>query len=92
MTFFCFLLSLAALARDVHVVTPQEAEAAIEATGKEVVTFVGYSAAEYENDTAMLTNARDVLSHLDPKTALVNIGGSPEGIGHVYELAKKNGF
>ena len=36
--------------------------------------------------------ARGVLARHDPKTTLVNIGGTADGIGAVYTLAKKLGF
>lgn len=60
--------------------------------GKEVLTFVGYSAAEYEDREAMLEHARRILDQHDPRTTLVNIGATAEGIGAVYELAKQRGF
>lgn len=59
---------------------------------KQVLTFIGYSGAEYENKVRMLKIAEEVLSQFDPKTTIVNIGATPEGIGAVYALAKKMGF
>lgn len=64
----------------------------VRATGSQVLTFVGYSAAEYEDRDAMLAQARRVLDQHDPRTTLVNIGATAEGIGAVYELAKQRGF
>lgn len=64
----------------------------IRTQGKQVLTFVGYSAAEYEDRDAMLAQARRILDQHDPRTTLVNIGATAEGIGAVYELAKQRGF
>jgi hypothetical protein len=59
---------------------------------KTVLTFLGYSGAGYENQTAMLQHAEQVLGAYDPRKTIVNIGATPEGIGAVYELAKRRGF
>jgi hypothetical protein len=61
-------------------------------TKKTVLTFLGYSGAGYENQAAMLQQAEQVLSSYDPQKTIVNIGATPEGIGAVYELAKRKGF
>ncbi len=62
--------------------------------GKEmkVLTFLGYSAAEYENKTAMLEQATRILDEFDPRATIVNIGATAEGMGIVYETAKRKGF
>jgi hypothetical protein len=52
-----------------------------------VLTFLGYSGAEYENRPAMLEQATRILDKFDPKTTIVNIGATAEGIGAVYETA-----
>ena len=57
-----------------------------------VLTFGGYSGAEYEDRAAMLTHASTVLDRHDPATTLVSIGATAQGIGAVYELAKQQGF
>jgi hypothetical protein len=57
-----------------------------------VLTFVGYSGAEYEDKSAMLEQAGRILDEFDPSAIVVNIGGTPEGIGAVYELAKERGI
>ena len=57
-----------------------------------VVTFAGYSGAEYEDPKAMLEHASRVLDGLDPAKVLINIGATKVGIGAVYELAKQKGF
>ena len=37
----------------------------------------------------MLAGAERVLSEFDPGRTIVNIGATPDGIGAVYELAKR---
>ena len=58
----------------------------------DVLTFAGYSGALYENPSAMLAHAAEVLDAHAPKRTLINIGATAEGIGAVYELAKARGF
>lgn len=57
-----------------------------------VVTFAGYSGAEYEDPEAMLAQASRILDGLDPARTLINIGATEVGIGAVYDLAKRKGF
>lgn len=57
-----------------------------------VLTFLGYSAAEYEDRSALIADAAAILSKFDPRTTIVNIGATAEGIGAVYEMAKQKGF
>lgn len=71
---------------------PDEVVAFFMTKGMKVVTFLGYSGAGYEDETAMLGHAERVLSQFDPKTTLVNIGATAEGIGAVYRIAKRKGF
>jgi hypothetical protein len=59
---------------------------------KEVITFVGYSGAEYEDKMSMLEKAGRILDEFVASKTIVNIGATPEGIGAVYELAKRKGF
>ena len=59
---------------------------------KSVLTLLGYSAAEYEDKAALRAHATEILDRLDPKTTIVNIGATTDGIGVVYELAKQKGF
>jgi hypothetical protein len=59
---------------------------------KEVITFLGYSGAEYEDKMAMLEKAGLILDEFVASETIVNIGATPEGIGAVYELAKRKGF
>lgn len=57
-----------------------------------VVTFLGYSAADYQDKSAMLKQSSRILDKFDPRTTIVNIGATPEGIGAVYETARRKGF
>ena len=57
-----------------------------------VLTFAGYSGAQYEDPEAMLKHAAKVLDAQDPAKTLINIGATEVGIGAVYELAKRKGF
>jgi hypothetical protein len=72
--------------------TGAEIKAFFQGTGKSVLTFLGYSAAGYEDQAAMLRTAERVLDGYDPRKTIVNIGATPEGIGAIYELAKRKGF
>ena len=72
--------------------TIDEIRAFFETQNKDVVTFVGYSGAEYEDKVAMLEKAGRILDEFKPSKAIVNIGATPEGIGAVYELAKRRGL
>lgn len=59
---------------------------------KRVLTFVGYSGAQYEDASAMLQVAERVLEAENPAKVLVNVGATADGIGAVYDLAKRKGF
>ena len=72
--------------------TPADVRAYFENQHKTVLTLLGYSAADYEDKAALLARATELLERADPKTTIVNIGATPDGIGAVYELAKKKGF
>lgn len=72
--------------------SPEEIRAFFKGKNMEVLTFLGYSGAEYENKAAMLEQAALVLDKFDPGTTIVNIGATPEGIGAVYDTAKRKGF
>ena len=60
--------------------------------GRSVLTFLGYSAAEYEDREALLRHAGAALELCAPATTVVNIGASAVGIGAVYQLARRRGF
>jgi hypothetical protein len=62
------------------------------ATGKQVLTFVGYSGAGYQDPDALMREASRILDRHDPARTLINSGGTAEGIGQIYELAKRKGF
>jgi hypothetical protein len=79
-------------ARQVVDATPAQVKSFFSQDGRQVVTFLGYSGAEYEDRAAMLREAERVLATLDPKRTWVNIGATSDGIGAVYELAKRSGF
>jgi len=64
----------------------------VQASGRQVLTFTGYSGAGYEDEAAMLALAGQALAAHDPARVLVNAGGTAEGIGAVYALARQRGF
>ncbi len=72
--------------------TPAEIRAYFKGQHKTVLTLLGYSAADYEDKAALTAHVTEVLDRADPRTTIVNIGATPDGIGVVYELAKKRGF
>lgn len=57
-----------------------------------VLTFAGYSGAQYQDPAAMLESASRILDGQDPAKTLINIGATAVGIGAVYDLAKRKGF
>jgi len=61
-------------------------------SGKSVLTFIGFSGAEYEDADAMKRHVGETLDRYDPKKTLVNIGATAAGIGAAYEIAKNKGF
>lgn len=71
---------------------PQDIRAFFKSKNMDVVTFLGYSGAEYENKALMLEQASQILDRYEPAKTIVNIGATPEGIGAVYEIAKRKGF
>lgn len=72
--------------------SPEEIRTYFKTKKMNVLTFLGYSAAEYENKPAMLKQATEVLGEFKPKTTIVTIGATAEGIGTIYETAKRMGF
>ena len=72
--------------------TPEEIQAFFKEKKMTVLTFLGYSGAEYENKASMLEQAVKILAQFEPKSTIVNIGATPQGIGAVYDLAKARGF
>jgi hypothetical protein len=76
----------------IRTVTSKEIEAFLLGEGKTVLTFVGYSGTGYEDEVAMLAQAERIIKELDPKKTIINIGATAEGIGRIYEIAKRRGF
>ena len=74
------------------VASPQEIRAFFEGKRMRVVTFLGYSGAEYEDKELMLKEAAGILERFEPGKTIANIGATAEGIGAVYEIAKRRGF
>lgn len=72
--------------------TPQQVKEFFVSNKRKVVTFLGYSGAEYENPAAMLKQASAALRKFDPRHTIVSIGATAAGIGAVYDLAKSRGF
>ena len=72
--------------------TPADVRAFFKGQGKTVLTFLGYSGAGYEDEAALVTHVTGVLEKYEPRTTIVNIGATIDGIGRVYELAKQRGF
>jgi hypothetical protein len=64
----------------------------VKATGKNVLSFVGYSGAGYQDPDVLIREASRILDRHDPARTLINSGGTAEGIGQIYELAKRKGF
>lgn len=57
-----------------------------------VLTFAGYSGAQYQDPNKMMRQATRILDRQDPAKTIINIGATAEGIGAVYKLAKRKGF
>jgi hypothetical protein len=76
----------------IKVVSLEQIRAFFESKRMKVLTFLGYSGAEYENKAAVVDRATRILSRFDPGKTIVNIGATAEGIGTVYEIAKRKGF
>jgi hypothetical protein len=72
--------------------TPEEVRAFFIGKRMQVLTFLGYSGAEYENKPRMIEQATQILGEFDPESTIVNIGATAAGIGAVYEVAKRKGF
>jgi hypothetical protein len=62
------------------------------AQGREVLSFVGYSGAGYEDPAALRAAIARVLDGCDAARTLVNAGATGAGIGAVYALARERGF
>ena len=74
------------------VATPAEIRAFFAGKRMTVLTFLGYSGAEYEDGARMIDQATRVIDQFDPGTTIVNTGATAEGIGAIYEVAKRKGY
>jgi hypothetical protein len=72
--------------------TPEGVRAFFRGKEMRVLTFLGYSGAEYEDKLVMIEQATRILGEFDPERTIVNVGATSEGIGAVYEVAKRKGF
>jgi hypothetical protein len=72
--------------------TPEQVKAFFKSRSKSVLTFTGYSGAGYEEPDVLMRTIEDVLARYDPAATVVNSGGTAEGIGVVYAIAKAKGF
>jgi hypothetical protein len=75
-----------------HDATSADIRAFAEGQGRQIFTFAGFSGTGYEDEAAMRAHAERVLQAQDPARVMVNVGATAEGIGAVYELAKRRGF
>jgi hypothetical protein len=73
-------------------VTIEDIRAFFKKEQKTVLTFVGYSGAGYEHEAEMGKQAERILGEYNPAKTIVNIGATPDGIGTIYEIAKRKGF
>ena len=78
--------------REVREATLASIQSFIHGKKMTVLTLAGYSGAQYQDPGAMLERASRILEVQDPTKTLINIGATAEGIGAVYEIAKKKGF
>jgi len=78
--------------RAVREATSASLEAFIRAKQMTMLTFTGYSGAQYEDPAALMEHAARVLDGQAFATTIINIGATAEGIGAVYEIAKQKGF
>ena len=69
--------------------TPDEVKASFRASGKKVLTLVGFSGAGYENPAEVERIVKSYLKELNPKEWIINIGVTPDGIGQTYQWAKE---
>jgi len=72
--------------------TSADVRTAFPRDGRLVLTFLGYSAAGYEDERAMIAKASAILNEYPVATTIVNIGATSDGIGAIYELARRRGY
>lgn len=78
--------------RETREATLAEIKAFVRTKRMKVLTFAGYSGARYEDTAALTEHASRALGKYSPAKTLVNIGATADGIGAVYEIAKRKGF
>ena len=78
--------------REVREATLASIKAFIHTKQMTVLTFAGYSGAQYEDPEALREHASHVLDGQDSAKTLINIGATEVGIGAVYDIAKHKGF
>jgi hypothetical protein len=78
--------------REVRETTLASIKAFVEDRRMTVLTFTGFSGAQYEDPEAMLRHAARSLAGQEPAKTLINVGATAEGIGAIYTIAKRNGF
>ena len=72
--------------------TADDLRAYFKGKGYTVLTFLGYSAAGYEDEPAMIEEASRIIDGFPVATTIVNCGATQEGIGAVYDIAKRKGY
>lgn len=92
LSFFSSAATACELNTTVRVATIDEINNFFDNQNKNVVSFVGYSGSEYEDKPTMLAKTENMLDKFNPSKTVINIGATPEGIGSVYEVAKRKGF
>jgi hypothetical protein len=83
---------LAVFRRVVHTEDAASAVEAIRKAGQRVVTFTGFSGGDYESPEAVRRAICEQLARFPPQSTTVCAGGTAEGIGMVYLLARSRGF
>jgi len=73
-------------------ISAQEIITEIKSFNKVIYTLFGYSKLGYQDLSTVLEQIRAELSGLDPKTTIINIGTTQEGIGEAYKVAKELNF
>ena len=86
------IMGACSLDTSIHVLPPAEVVAQLAKKNKKVVTFLGYSGAQYEDPAALQTTIEQLLLEFDPADTIVNSGATAIGIGAVYASAKRMGF
>ncbi|MET0659405.1 MAG: hypothetical protein ABW110_14755, partial [Steroidobacteraceae bacterium] len=70
----CFAANACGSTQKVTEATPDQVRSFFKSKQREVVTFVGYSGAGYDDASAMLRRADSELTKLNPKRTVINSG------------------